>query len=90
MAPVYEPAYEAQRAADEARQIANARQKVVDDARRAKANDPGVVRENFQRAATPKAPPKNINEPDRRPHCMPRPKRGKSGSGKSKGFVPFC
>lgn len=38
------------------------------------------------------AKPLQEKRADKRPHCMPQPKRGKTrgGGGKSKGFVPFC
>lgn len=63
--------------------------------RRSERLKPHTVREQFKDTPEQKAlskRPQVVARDDRRPHCMPQPKRGKTRGpgGKSKGFVPFC
>lgn len=74
------------------RDIANAR----DDVKKA-ARGMSAVRDVTQNLRQPnKKPEKLAAKPraehleDKRPHCKPRPNRGKSKGGGSKGFVPWC
>lgn len=91
----YQPTPDA--AAEGARQ-ANAnealRRQAEQAARRAEQRRPHTAREQFKKSEPTKALTKKPAEErvDKRPHCMPKPKRGKTrgAGGKSKGFVPFC
>lgn len=83
----------AARAAEQARIDEALRRQAEEVARRRERLKPHTAREAFKKAPEQKALARSERvEDDRRPHCMPQPKRGKTRGpgGKSKGFVPFC